>query len=33
MLATGLVLDRVFLDAELRLRGLEEVWRRIQEPD
>jgi hypothetical protein len=33
MLATGLELDRAFLDAELRRRGLEEVWRRVAESD
>jgi hypothetical protein len=31
MRATGLTLDREFLDAELRRRGLEEAWRRVVE--
>lgn len=31
MLATGLALDRAFLDAELRQRGLEEAWQRVTE--
>jgi hypothetical protein len=30
MLATGLALDRAFLDEELRRRGLEELWRRVE---
>jgi hypothetical protein len=33
MLATGLELDRAFLDAELRRRGLEAAWRRVVEPE
>ena len=33
MLATDLALDRAFLDAELRRRGLEEIWRRVTESD
>lgn len=32
MLASGLDLDRPFLDAELRRRGLEEAWQRVMEP-
>ena len=32
MLATGLALDRTFLDAELSGRGLEAAWRRVLEP-
>lgn len=31
MLATGLALDRTFLDAELRQRGLEDAWGRVAE--
>ncbi len=31
MLATDLVLDRAFLEAELRGRGLEEAWRSVVE--
>ena len=33
MLAAGVALDRVFLDAELHSRGLEEIWRRVEESD
>ena len=32
MLAAGIELDRAFLDAELRARGLETAWRRVSEP-
>jgi hypothetical protein len=31
MLAADLALDRSFLDAELRRRGLEEAWQRVAE--
>jgi hypothetical protein len=31
MLATDLALDRSFLDAELRRRGLEDAWRQVAE--
>lgn len=33
MLATDLALDRAFLDAELRRRGLEDAWRRVAESE
>ena len=33
MLAAGVALDRAFLDAELHRRGLEEIWRRVEESD
>jgi len=33
MLAAGVALDRAFLDAELRKRGLAEIWRRVTESD
>jgi hypothetical protein len=33
MLATDLELDRGFLEPELRRRGLEEPWRRVNEPE
>ena len=33
MLAAGVALDRVFLDAELHRRGLAEIWRRVTESD
>jgi hypothetical protein len=33
MLATHLALDRAFLDAELRRRGLEEAWRSVAESE
>ncbi len=32
MLATDLKLDRAFLEAELRGRGLEDAWGRVAEP-
>lgn len=32
MLAADSRLDRAFLDAQLRLRGLDEAWRRVVEP-
>jgi hypothetical protein len=31
MLAAGVELDRAFLDVELRARGLESAWRRVNE--
>lgn len=32
MLAAGVPLDRAFLDAELRARGLESAWREVSAP-